>query len=92
MAFGITYDVVLGAADQLRAQNARLTEIVDRMQSTAKARFADWNALSVDTYVTTENTWEQQAGVMQADLESSVKRLLEKVANYQDADRRASQI
>ena len=92
MAFGITYEVVLGAADQLRAQNTRLNEIVDRMQSTAKARFAEWNALSVETYVTTEGTWEQQAGVMSADLEASVKRLLAKVANYQDADRRASQI
>lgn len=90
--FGITYEVVLAAADQLRAQNTRLTEVVDQMQATARARFAEWNAMSVDTYVTTEATWERQAGVMSADLESSISRLLNKVSNYQNADARASQI
>lgn len=91
-AFGITYEVVLGAADQLRAQNTRLNQIVDQMQATARARFADWNALSEGTYVTTSQTWERQAEVMQADLDMSIQRLLQKVDNYQDADRRASQI
>ncbi|MFI7608302.1 WXG100 family type VII secretion target [Micromonospora sp. NPDC049366] len=90
--FGITYDVVLDAANRLRAENARLNGVVDRMEATARARFAGWSAMSEGTYVQVANTWGRQAGVMHADLEASIQRLLQRVANYQDADRRAAQI
>lgn len=91
-SFGITYEVVYAAAQQLRAQTTALTEVVEQMQSTARNQFAEWNALSVDTYVTTQRTWEQQAGTMSADLEASISRLLAKVSNYQEADQQAARI
>ncbi|GHJ46936.1 hypothetical protein Cs7R123_42780 [Catellatospora sp. TT07R-123] len=90
MAFGITYEVVNGAADQLRAQNRALSEVVEHMRATASARFAQWNALSVTTYTDAQTKWNNSAGVMSGDLEANVQRLMTIVANYQDADRRAS--
>ncbi|GAA1422765.1 WXG100 family type VII secretion target [Catellatospora coxensis] len=90
--FGITYDVVLDAANRLRAENGRLNDVVDRMEATARDRFAGWSATSEGTYVSVASTWRRQAEVMHADMEASIQRLLQRVSSYQDADRRASQI
>ncbi|GAA1390794.1 MULTISPECIES: WXG100 family type VII secretion target [Catellatospora] len=92
MAFGITYEAVLHAADRLRAENTRLNGIVDRMESTARNNFANWSAQSEGTYVSVAATWKSQATVMHSDMEASIKRLLQKVESYQDADNRASKI
>ena len=90
MAFGITYEVVMSAGEQLQAQNVALNAVVEGMEETAARHFAEWNALSVETYASTHRSWNQSATVMQNDLDINIRRLAEIVANYQDGDRRAA--
>ncbi|RZU53464.1 WXG100 family type VII secretion target [Krasilnikovia cinnamomea] len=90
MAFGITYETVNSAATRLRTESGNLDAVVRDMRKTADRYFAQWHAMSVETYTDAHMKWNKQAAEMQNDLETNIHRLYQIVARYQDGDAQAA--